>query len=148
MQEEYSLMENTLENAVLVEQMRFRAYGVQSLLEVIDSEYVTDIVDSNILVFICKIDNKLASVCYISDYHDTLFVEYLFTLPEYQKQGLHYGRKLLEYILEHKEIAEKHFNKKFTTSELCTGSNYVIPIYESIGYKQKRLHYGTMTKPL
>lgn len=148
MQEEYVLMDNTLENAIMVEQMRYKAYGVTFFLNVDESEYVPEILNSNILVFLFKLDNKPVAACYISIFHNSLFVDYLFVLPEYQRKGFHYGQKLLAFIIEHKEIVEKHFNKNITTSELCPGSNYVVPIYESLGYKKKSINSAVMHRKI
>ncbi len=138
MEHKIILMENSLKNAIAVDQMRLKAYGVKYNLNVDSSEYPELIVKGEVLAFLYIIDEIPISACYISDFNGKLYVDYLFVLPEYQQKGYHYGRALLSYILEHKEIVERKLNKKFTESELSISKSYLSHIYESIGYKRKR----------
>lgn len=142
------LMQPTLENAYNVERMRLKSYGVKKDLEPSNSEYIYDIINQNILVFLSIINDTPVSACYISDFKGELFVDYLFTLPEYQNKGLHYGKSLLQYILDNKSLVEQHFKQKFSSSSLCIGNNGVIPLYKSLGYKMKRNNYGMMSKKI
>lgn len=146
MEEKVTLMSNTEENAIMTEQMRLKAYGIRGNLEVGDSEYIEEITTGKILVFLFEIDDLPVAGCYISNFQNTLYVDYVFVLEEYQRKGLHYGQKLLRYILEHKEIVENYFQRKFCRSELAPSKEEIIPIYEAIGYKQKSPDTITMYK--
>lgn len=135
MKVEYIVMENTYDNALFVERMRYKSYGVKQNIDPSETDYVEDIENGSILVFMCLLDNVPVSACYISDFHSNLYVDYLFTLPDYQRKQLYYGRNLLQYILDHKQIVEEYFHHQFTKSVLCPGSNKVIDFYKSLGYK-------------
>ncbi len=145
---EFIVMENSEENAKYVESMRMRAYENKPKVSKIAEEYLEDILNGSILVFMCLIDCIPVSACYISDYKGILYVDYLFTIPEYQGKKLYYGKQLLQYILDNKEIVEEYFKHHFSRSELSPETNQVAPIYESLGYKRKRKDFGTMYKPI
>lgn len=135
MKVEYIVMENTYDNALFVERMRYKSYGIKKDIEPLETDYVEEIENGSILVFLCLVDNIPVSACYISDFRSNLYVDYLFTLPDYQRKQLYYGKRLLQYILEHKQIVEKYFHHQFNKSTLCPGSNNVIELYKSLGYK-------------
>ena len=127
---EYTIMESNYENALYVEQMRYKSYGVKDTKK-INAEYLEDIVNGDILVFLCFIDSIPVSACYISCYKKELLVEYLFTLQEYQRKQLYYGKQLLQYILDNKQLVEEYFNCKFNKSVLYPANNKLINLYES-----------------
>lgn len=135
MKVEYIVMENTPENALYVERMRYKAYGVKQDINPNETDYLEDIENGSILVFMCLIDSLPVSACYISKFRGTLYVDYLFTLPEYQRKKYYYGKNLLQYILDNKSIVEDYFNCSFQKSVLCPGSPKVISLYKSLGYK-------------
>lgn len=130
---EYTIMENTHQNALYVEKMRYHSYGVQNT-ESIDAEYLEDIKNGSILVFLCLVDKIPVSACYISNFKGNLFVDYLFTSIEYQRKQLYYGKGLLQYILDNKKIVEEYFNCKFEQSLLYPASNKIVSLYQSLGY--------------
>lgn len=148
MQERVTIMHNTKENAVMTEQMRLRAYGIQKDLDVKDSEYIEEITKGDILVFLYAVEDHPIAGCYISNFLNALYVDYLFVLPDYQRKGLRYGQKLLSYILEHKEVVEQYFHRKFSVSELTPGKEEIAPVYEAIGYKKKSSNTGTMYRKI
>ena len=78
---EYKIMQSTPENALYVERMRYKAYGVQKLIDPTEEDFMEDIIDGSFLVFLCLIEGKPASACYVSNFNASLYVEYLFTLP-------------------------------------------------------------------
>ncbi|MGN1372289.1 MAG: GNAT family N-acetyltransferase [Candidatus Coprovivens sp.] len=145
---EYIVMNNSHSNALLVERMRYQAYGVKQYIEETDLYYLKEIEDGSILVFICMVDDKIVSACYISNFQGNLYVDYLFTLPQYQKQKLYYGKKLLQYIINNKQIVEEYFHRKFTQSLLCPGSNSVKEFYKSLGYTENNNETLMMSKKI
>lgn len=144
---EYIVMDNTHENAMNAERMRYQSYGVKNI-EKIDAEYLEDIKEGSVLVFLCLVDDKPVAACYISNYNNTLFVEYLFTLAEYQRKQLYYGKNLLQYILDNKKIVEEYFECTINQSLLYPANNNVIPLYESLGYKIQQTSDLKMTKEI
>lgn len=132
---EYIVMENNKENALYVERMRYKSYGVKNDIDPNETDYLTDIENGSILVFMCLLDSIPVSACYISSFQGALYVDYLFTLPEYQRKKLYYGKKLLQYILDNKRIVEEYFDCIFDKSVLCPGNPRVIGLYKSLGYK-------------
>ena len=148
MEIEYKIMKNTPENALFVERMRYRAYGVQTLIDPTEEDFMGDIQDGSFLVFLCLINGQPASACYISNYNVTLYVEYLFTLPEYQNKKLYLGKQLLQYIIDHKELVEEYFQQKFKKSSLCPGNNGVVPFYNSLGYTREKIGDVVLSKKI
>lgn len=144
----YKIMKNTPENALYVERMRYKAYGVQKLIDPTEEDFMEEIIDGSFLVFLCLVDGKPSSACYISNFNATLYVEYLFTLPEYQSKKLYLGKQLLQYILDNKVIVEEYFHQKFKKSSLCPGNNNVIPLYNSLGYQRERQDSVILSKKI
>lgn len=145
---EYKIMKSTPENALYVERMRYKAYGVQKLIDPTEEDFMEDIIDGSFLVFLCLIEGKPASACYISNFNASLYVEYLFTLPEYQNRKLYLGKQLLQYILDNKEIVEEYFHQKFKKSSLCPGTNKIVPLYTSLGYQRERQDSVILSKKI
>lgn len=131
---EYIIMSPTEQNIIMTEEMRYRAYGIKSGFDA-DEYYIEEILSERILVFLCLKDNEPVSACYVSSSFNSLYIDYLFVLPEYQNKGLHIGRKLLEYVIENKKIAEDFFNKEFNQSRLAAINEKNRRIYEKLGYE-------------
>lgn len=148
MEVKYTLMENTYENALLVERMRYKAYGVQKLINPSEEDFMEDIIDGNFLVFLCLVDQNPVSACYVSNFNATLYIEYLFTLPEYQSKKLYLGKQLLQYIVDNKSIVEEYFKQNFKKSSLCPGNNNIVPFYNSLGYKRERQDSVILSKKI
>lgn len=131
----YSIKENSEEEAIKAENMRRKVYGIESTFDVKDSYYTREISQGNILLFTCEINEITVAACYISNSFNSLYVEYLFVLPEYQEKSLHLGKNLLQYICDNKKIVEEYFNCKLNHSLLSPTTEKSRAIYESMGYK-------------
>lgn len=89
---------------------------------------------------------NIVATCYVSDLLNSLYVEYLFVQPEYQKTGLKLGIKLLQYIINNKHLAEEYFGCKFSKSKLTPSNEGITKIYEEEGYKIDDNDITVMTK--
>lgn len=142
---EFSILENTEYNAIAIEKLRHRSYKVENV-NLSDLIYAKEIIEGKILVFVCKIDENIVATCYVSDLLNSLYVEYLFVQPEYQKSGLKLGIKLLQYIINNKHLAEEYFGCKFSKSKLTPSNEGITKIYEEEGYKIDDNDITVMTK--
>ncbi len=133
---QYKVQPGTEKTAHQMEFIRLSSYGIVPHEEDYDPHYIKEICNGNILVFTCYYEGKLVAGCYISNTFHTIYVDYLFVLPEYQEQGLHLGRNLLEFVLSNKTIVEDYFQESFSESKLCTTSDKSTSIYKKIGYQE------------
>lgn len=134
----YKLMEPTKENSYLTEQLRLKSYGINPSPKDFDEYYIENICNGTIIAIICYQDNKPIGGCYISDTFNSIYIDYLFVLPEYQNKGLHIGRSILQYIFDNKNIVEEYYNKEFTQSKLYATSPKSKALYKKIGYKEQQ----------
>lgn len=132
----YHLQPSTENAAIMAEFLRFRAYGINASRNDLDEYFIGEITSGRVLVFTCNIDNEPVAVAYISNFSDSLFVDYLFVVPEYRNKGLQLGRNLLLYIIKNKQIVEEYFNRKFKYSKLSATSEKSKSLYLKIGYKE------------
>lgn len=132
----YHLQPSTENAAIMAEFLRFRAYGINASRNDLDEYFIGEITSGRVLVFTCNIDNETVAVAYISNFSDSLFVDYLFVIPEYRNKGLQLGRNLLLYIINNKQIVEEYFNRKFKYSKLSATSEKSKSLYLKIGYKE------------
>lgn len=132
----YKLEEQTQETAIKLEDIRLRSYGIIPTPNDYDKYYIDNIINGSILVFTCYQDGKLISGCYVSNAFNSLYIDYLFVLPEYQQKGLHIGKQLLEYILANKKQIEEYFNQEFTESKLYATNDKTKKIYSKMGYTE------------
>lgn len=133
----YKVESNNLETANKMEFIRLSSYGFTPTEEEYDSYYIQDIINGRLLVITCYQDNKLVGGCYISATFNSLYIDYLFILPEYQETGLRLGRKLLQFILDNKHIVEEYFDTEFNQSKLYAPNEKTKNIYKKMGYKQE-----------
>lgn len=134
---EYKLIPLTKENIQLLEKIRYNAYGLD--LNNIPPEngfYTKELTQGKYLVFGCYLDNQLVGACYTSKSLNSLYIEQLFILKQYQRSSLHLGSNLLKYVLDHKQVAEDYFKSTFYFSYL---DNYkdTINFYKSLGYEER-----------
>lgn len=132
----YHLQPSTENTAIMAEFLRFKAYGINASKKDLDDYFIDEITSGRLLVFTCNIDNEPVAVAYISNFSDSLFVDYLFVIPEYRNKGLQLGRNLLLYIINNKQIVEEYFNRKFKYSKLSATSEKTKSLYLKIGYKE------------
>lgn len=131
----YKVLDNTKETAEQLEFIRLSSYGFTPTKKEYDELYIRDITNNKILVFACYLNEELIAGCYVSNTFNSLYIDYIFVLPEYQEQGLHIGRNLLQFILDNKHIVEEYFNTIFDQSKLFPSSLKSQSIYEKMGYK-------------
>ena len=132
----YKVLDNTIDNANKLEFLRLSSYGFTPTKEDYDDYYINNVCIGNILPIVCYYDDKLIAGCYVSNTFNSIYIDYLFVLPEYQEKGLHIGRNLLLFILDNKEIVEEYFDTEFTQSKLCAISDKTKAIYRKLGYKE------------
>ncbi len=131
----YQIIPITEENIILLETIRFDAYGMnKDALPPENSFHANELRKGKYLVFACSNDNELIGACYTSKLHNSLYIEQLFIKKEYQ--GKQFGKNLLQYVLNNKNIAEKYFDTHFDFSYL---DNYkgTTNFYQSLGYTEK-----------
>ena len=133
----YKVEDNTLETANKMEFTRLSSYGFTPTKEEYDPYYIEDITNGRILVITCYYQDKLVGGCYVSNTLNSLYIDYLFILPEYQEKGLNLGRKLLLLILEKKQLVEEYFDTEFTQSKLYAPNEKTKHIYKKIGYTEQ-----------
>ena len=119
-----------------LEDIRLRSYGIKPTPNDYDKYYIDNIINGSILVFTCYLDEKLIGGCYVSNAFNSIYIDYLFVLPEYQQKGFHIGKKLLEYILINKKQIEEYFNQEFSESKLYATSDKSKNIYSKMGYEE------------
>lgn len=129
------LMPNTMDTIFTMEMLRNNAYGNSEIKENINSKYKDLIMDCEIYVFGLFNDEELVAGIYLSDLCDGIFVDNLFVKKIYQGSKLYYGRYLLQYILDNKELFEKLVFRKFDKSSLYYLNDYSKKIYEDMGYE-------------
>lgn len=132
----YKVLDNTLENAHTLEHLRLSSYDFIPTKEDYDEYYIEDICNGRILPITCYYNDLLVAGCYVSNTFNTIYIDYLFVLPEYQEKGLQLGRNLLLFILENKHIIEEYFETEFSESRLCATTDKTKAIYKKIGYKE------------
>lgn len=134
----FKLEESSLDIANKLEELRLKSYGINPSPKDYDSYYIENIVNGNMLAFTCSIDNKLVSGCYISNAFNSIYIDYLFVLKEYQNKGLHIGRQLLQFILDNKTLVEEYYKTVFTESRLYALTDKTKEIYNNMGYKEEQ----------
>lgn len=104
-------------NIKLLENIRYNAYQLNPLdFPPKNTFHTRELKNGKYLVFGCYLNNQLIGACYTSKSHNSLYIEQLFILKEFQKNKEHYGSNLLKFVLQNKEIIEKYFNSKFNFS--------------------------------
>lgn len=130
----YKVEDASLELANKMEFIRLSSYGFAPTKEDYDPYYLENIKNGTLLIITCYYNNELVAGCYVSDTFNSIYIDYLFVLKDYQEQGLHLGKNLLQFILDNKHLVEEYFDKEFTQSKLYPSSIKSRNIYESIGY--------------
>lgn len=135
---EIKVLEPTIENAYLTEELRLKSYGISPKEEDYDKYYIENICNGSIMVFAYYKEKHPIAACYISDSFNSIYIDYLFVLPEYQNKGLQIGRKLLQFIFDNKHIVEEYYHKEFTQSKLYAANEKAKSIYKEFGYKEEQ----------
>lgn len=132
----FKLKENTEEAAIKLEEMRKKVFEYNDSYNTKTSYYTGEIKEGNILAFTCELNGEEVAGCYVSSALNSLYVEQLFVLQEYQEKGLYLGKKLLQYILDNKKLVEEYFLCKFEYSRISPSTQKAKRIYKSVGYKE------------
>lgn len=135
----YQVESNSLELANKLEFLRLSSYGFTPTEEDYDQYYIENIINKKILVITCYKDEKIVGGCYISNTLNSIYIDYLFILPEYQETGLRLGRKLLQFILDNKHLVEEYFDREFSQSKLYAPNEKTKNIYKKLGYDEENL---------
>lgn len=133
----YKLISTNEDNITLLENIRYNAYGMNpNEFPPEQTFYTKELKKNKYLVFGCYLDNQLVGACYISNLYNSLYIEQLFILKEYQNSPYHLGSNLLKFVLTNKKIVEDYFNSKFNFSYL---DNYkgTSNFYKNLGYTEK-----------
>lgn len=148
MEIKYLLQPSTEETALKAEYLRYEAYGIKAQREDLDDYFIEEITSGRMLIFTCEIDSLTVAVSYISDFSNSIFVDYLFVLPEYREKGLQLGRNLLLYILNNKELLENYYKKQFHQSKLSPTSEKSKSLYLKIGYQESNDNLDILVKKI
>lgn len=133
------LIELNLDNIILLEKTRFKCFGIESSYYDMSNTYsANEMAKGKYLVYGAFIKDNLVGACYVSNSWSTLYVEYIFVLPEYQKHALHVGSTLLKYVLSQKKYINEYYNCEFTHSYLDS-SNKSSGFYEKLGYTKSNV---------
>ena len=128
-------LEGTGENICRLENLRFKAYGLDDKFEGL-TLYALGLTQGTMIPFGFYINDQLVAGCYVSADEGTLNIEQLFVHPQLQNSGLRAGRLLLNFVLMQKEELEKYFRTKFVVSALEPSTDKAKALYEKMGYVQ------------
>ena len=147
---EYKFLNMDEEHMKEYEEMRLEAfdYGHLNKLALSQTRY-TKAAQENKRIFVVVglyYEEELDAIVYVSNNHNSLYIEQLFVRKNKQGKHLHLGRQLLQYILENKETFEQYFNQHFEISSLTPIDEKSIAIYKSFGYQKKNGIYGIYSK--
>lgn len=133
---QYSIINLTDENILKLEQIRYDAYKFdkQELKEG-NPLYIKYLKEGKYLVFGCYLNNQLIGGCYISNFHNSLYVEQLFISKQHQRTSLHLGTNLLLHVLKNKDQVEEYFQIKLNYSYLEPRKN-TENFYQNLGYRE------------
>ncbi len=144
----YEIIDPKEENIILLENLRFDAYGISIERIDLNSFYATSLKTGKDIAFGCFINGELLAACYVTNTYDSLFIDQLFVKKSYQESGLQLGRKLLAYINLNKKIIEEYFGLNFTISRLEYNSIKSKSLYEKLGYRETNSSLGIMKKAI
>jgi len=132
----YSILKPTDENIILLEQLRYNAYGFDNQeLKNGNPLHIKYLKEGKYLAFGSYLNDQLIGGCYISNSHNSLYIEELFISKQHQKTSLHLGTNLLLHILKNKDKVEEYFKTKLNYSYLEPRKN-TETFYENLGYKE------------
>ena len=78
----------------------------------------------------------MVGACYISNAHDSIYIEQLFIQIKYQNKDFGIGERLLSYALKDKSYIEQYFGKVYFNSYLSASDKKLEQYYEQMGYKK------------
>lgn len=134
---EYKIIPITDESIIHLESIRYNAYNInETKVKYSQSFYAKELKNKKYLVFGCFLNNKLVGACYVSNAHNSLYIEQLFISKKYQNSNLHLGTNLLKFVLKNKNTIEDYFKTKFYISYLDSYKK-TTEFYKKIGYKEK-----------
>lgn len=108
--------------------------------------FIREISNDKIIVIGCFLQKKLVGGAYISLSYNSLFIESIFVEEKYQRNALHVGSLMFQYILNHKNIFEKIFNTTFHQCRL--ESRNQDSFYEKLGFREEDNVIGTMKRSI
>jgi hypothetical protein len=135
----------TKEERIEAEKLRREVLHIQNLDEY---QYLNELKYKQIHAYGTKINKELVAGCYLSVNYNLLNIQQLFVKEKYQNTGLKLGRKLVIYILNHKEEIEKLTGKKISASIIMPSSNKSFELYKKIGYEPFSEDISMMYKSL
>ena len=112
----------------MLEDVRIKYFNMKE-----KTDYFKNRVDNKeVLPVAIYLDNKLIGGAYVSSSLSSLFIESIFVLEEYRRNG--YAKGLIDYILSNNRVFEDYFKKKFDISRLEPCGEENIEFYKKIGY--------------
>lgn len=135
----FSNKTNPLSESIIysLEKLRLEANNIDiSTFPIQETYYFSNLKTNTYLIFTTYLENELVAACYIKNTYNSLYIDQLFVKKEYQNSPYHFGSNLLKYILNHKQLIEKHLNTSFTYSYL-EPNNKTKNFYQSLGYQEK-----------
>jgi len=132
---------DNIEDIKKLELLRFKVFDMNLTLE--ESHIINTYQKNKIIPYALYIDNNLVAGCYVSNYLNTLHINYIFVDKMYQETGLKLGRLLLKKIYSDKEYLNKIFNTNFNISTIEANNPKAEAIYRKIGY-----HGNTILKKI
>lgn len=132
----YKIIPLTEKNIIKLEEIRFNAYEINTNdFSPQDSFHTNQLKNNKYLVFGVYLNEKLVGACYISNSYNSLYIEQLFILKEYQNTKYHLGTNLLKYVLDNKKVIEDYYSTKLYFSRL-ENHNESSNLYKNLGYSE------------
>lgn len=129
----FKVIDLTENNIIESEKLRADVYNYKNT-KPNETFFYNEMINGKVLAFGAYKEDMLIGACYVSKTFQTLFIEQLFVLQEYQNNEEHIGTNLLQYVLNNKEVCEKYFNTEFKFSYL--DNKVSKEFFENLGYKE------------
>ncbi len=120
---------NNMESALIVDMLRYDIYNFKYNK---DNYYVKKIMNREICVIACYIDDKIIGGLYVSNYLKSLYIENIFVSKLYRNKGI--AKSMINFAIKNKDYFEEYFDTKIDYSKLEPNSRITIDIYKKIGY--------------
>ena len=103
--------------------------------------------EEKILAIGAFLNSSLVAGCYISNSHNSLYIEQIFVKKEFQNhKELRIGSSLMEYVLKNKENIEIFFHENFNYAKVEPASNSLVEYYEKLGFHESNEQLDTFHK--
>ena len=145
---EFKAIEPTKENILNLEKLRYNAYSFFApFLDETQSYYFKKIMEEKILAIGAFLNSSLVAGCYISNSHNSLYIEQIFVKKEFQNhKELRIGSSLMKYVLKNKENIEIFFHENFNYAKVEPASNSLVEYYEKLGFHESNEQLDTFHK--